>query len=93
MKITLDVANSEFVSFDKVKDMVLKHETIETEKRFQFVWDQETKQIKTIWMSRKIQPTIHTKRCVDGMDTKPYGYVYNLMEWFQRNKLKTNTII
>ena len=94
--ITLDVANSEIVSFDKVKDMVLKHGTIETEKRFQFVWDQETKKIRTIFMSKKIQSTIHTKRIVYGMDTKPYGYVNKLIErylHYLRNKLKTNTII
>jgi hypothetical protein len=87
--ITLDVANSEIVTFDKVKNMILKNEVIETDKRFQFVWDQETKQIRTIYMSRKIQTTLHTKRVVDGIDTKPYGYVYNIMEWYLRNKLKT----
>ena len=54
--------------------MVLESEIIETEARFQFIWDRETKEIKTIEMSRKIQSTTHTKRNVDGMDTKSYGY-------------------
>ena len=75
--ITLDVANSEIVTFDKVKNMILKNEVIETDKRFQFVWDQETKQIRTVYMSRKIQSTIHTKRFIDGIDTKPYGFEEN----------------
>ena len=75
--ITLDVANSKIVDFEKVKRMVLESETIETEARYQFIWDRDTKEIKTIEMSRKIQSTIHTKRNVDGMDTKPYGYEEN----------------
>ena len=57
--------------------MVLESEIIETEARFQFFWDRETKEIKTIEMSRKIHSTIHTKRNVDGMDTKPHGYQEN----------------
>ena len=72
--ITLDLANSKIGNFDKGKRMVLESETIETEARFQFIWDRKTKQIKTIEMSKKIQSTIPTKRNVDGMDTKPYGY-------------------
>jgi hypothetical protein len=58
--------------------MVLENETIETEERYQFQWDRETKQIKTIEMSRKMQSTIHTKRNVVGMDTLPYGFVENV---------------
>ena len=72
--ITLDVANSKIGDFEKVKRMVLERETIETEASYHFFWDRDTKEIKTIEMSRKIQSTIHTKRNVDGMDTKPYGY-------------------
>jgi hypothetical protein len=73
--ITLDVNNCKAVNFDKVKSMVLDNEPIGTQARFQFVWDREAKQIKTIEMSRKIQSTIHTKRNVVGMDTVPYGFV------------------
>ena len=75
--ITMDVANSKIVDFEKVKRMVLESELIETVPRYQFIWDRETKQIKTIEMSKKIQSTIHTKRNVDGMDTLPYGYQEN----------------
>ena len=75
--ITMDVANSKIVDFDRVKRMVLESETIETEARYQFIWDRETKEIKTIQMSKKIQSTIHTKRNVDGMDTKPIRYQEN----------------
>ena len=35
------------VDLDKVKKMVLENETIDTEERYQFQWDRETKQIKT----------------------------------------------
>ena len=76
--ITLDVANSKIVDFDKVKKMVLENETIDTEERYQFQWDRETKQIRTIEMKRKIQSTIHTKRNVVGLDTLPYGFVENV---------------
>ena len=72
--ITMDVANSKIVDFEKVKRMVLESEIIETEARSQFISGRETKEIKTVEMSRKIQSTIHTKRNVDGKDTKPYGY-------------------
>ena len=54
--------------------MVLKNEIIETEKRPRFEWNRDTKQIETIEMSRTIQSTIHTKRIIEGIDTKPYGY-------------------
>ena len=57
--------------------MVLENDTIQIEARYQFIWDRDTKQIKTIEVSKKIQSTIHTKRNVDGMDTKPYGYLEN----------------
>ena len=75
--ITMDVANSKIVNFDKVKNMVLNSEVIETEKRPQFEWNRDTKQIVTIEMSRTIQSTIHTKRNIEGIDTKPYGYEEN----------------
>ena len=72
--ITMDVANSKIVDFDRVKKMVLESDTIQTEARYQFIWDRDTKQIKTIEVSKKIQSTIHTKRNVDGMNTFPIGY-------------------
>ena len=72
--ITMDVANSKIVDFDRVKNMVFESEIIETEARYQFVWDRDTKQIKTIEMSKKIQSTIQTKRNVYGMNTFPIGY-------------------
>ena len=72
--ITMDVANSKIVGFDRVKKMVLESDVIETEARYQFVWDRDTKQIKTIEMSKKIQSTIHTKRNVVGLNTFPIGF-------------------
>jgi len=75
--ITMDVANSKIVDFEKVKNMVLKNEIIETEKRPRFEWNRDTKQIETIEMSRTIKSTIHTKRNIEGIDTKPDGYEEN----------------
>ena len=57
--------------------MVLKNEIIETEKGPRFEWNRDTKQIETIEMSRTIKSTIHTKRNIEGIDTKPYGYEEN----------------
>ena len=57
--------------------MVLNNGSIDTAKRYQFIWDKETKQIKTIFMSRKIRSTLDSKRTVKGDDTLPYGYQNN----------------
>ena len=72
--ITLDCANSALVHFDKIKDMVIIDGSIDTAKRYQFIWCKETKQIKTIFMSRKIRSTLNTKRTVTNNDTLPYGF-------------------
>ena len=76
--ITLDVANNNIIDFDRVKRMVLESEVIETAERCKFIQGRETKQIKTIKMSRKIQSTIHTRSNVVGMDTLPYGFIENV---------------
>ena len=72
--ITLDCANSALVNFDKIKDMVTNNGSINTAKRYQFVWGKATKQIKTIFLSRTIRSTIDTKRTVSTDETLPYGY-------------------
>jgi hypothetical protein len=72
--ITLDVANSKIATFEALKEMVLNHKTIETAKRFQFQWDNKTKDIITRYISRSIKSTVCEKRTIDGYDTKPFGY-------------------
>ena len=75
--ITLDRANSNKVTFDTMRDMVLKHEPIKTEKRYQFRWDNNTKDVVTIFIDRSIQATIGEKRSVVGYDSVPFGYDIN----------------
>ena len=76
--ITLDMANDEVINFDTMKDMVLNTTlSIESEKRFQFKWDTNTKDILTKYVSRSIKSTVKEKRTIDGFDTLPFGFVLN----------------
>jgi hypothetical protein len=72
--ITLDLANSSVVTFETMKKMVLNDTEIETEKRFQFRWDNNTKDIITVDIGKSIKSTISEKRTIDGYDTLPFGY-------------------
>ena len=74
--ITLDRANSNKFTFDTVRDMVLKNMTIESEKRYQFVWNQCTKDIETRYISRSVKSTFDSKRNVFGFDSLPLGYKF-----------------
>jgi hypothetical protein len=73
--ITLDVANSKIATFDALKEMVLNHKPITTAKRFQFQWDNKTKDVITKYISRSIKSTVSEKRTIDGYDTLPYGFL------------------
>ena len=72
--ITLDKANSSVVTFETMKNMVLNDNTIESEERFQFRWQNDTKDIVTVNIGRSIRSTISEKRTVIGYDTLPFGY-------------------
>ena len=73
--ITLDAANSKIFTFEKVSDIVLKRETQVSEKRFQFRWDNKTKDIETKYISRTVRATADTKRVVlDNHYTLPVGH-------------------
>ena len=71
---TLDRNNSELLDFDTYRNMVLNHEVIETSARYQFRWDNNTKDIVTKYISRSVRATIGEKRDIDGYDTHPFGY-------------------
>ena len=75
--ITLDRANSTKFTFDTVRDMVLNNTIIESEKRFQFVWNQSTKDIETRYISRSVRSTFDSKRnvCFE-FDSLPLGYEF-----------------
>jgi len=72
--ITLDRANSTKVSFETMRNMVLNHEPIKTEKRYQFRWSNDTKDIVTVFIDRSIKATIGEKRKPFGYDSAPFGY-------------------
>ena len=72
--ITLDRNNCELLDFDIFRDMVLNHKVVETSKRYQFRWDDKSKDIVTKYISRSVRATIGEKRLIDGYDTYPFGY-------------------
>ena len=57
-----------------MRDMVLNKKPIKTEKRYQFRWDNNTKDIVTVFIDRSIKATIGEKRTVVGFDSVPFGY-------------------
>jgi hypothetical protein len=72
--ITLDRMNSNVFTFENVKKMVLENGELESEKRFQFIWNKE-KQIETRFISRSAKLTTDTKRNVlSNYYTIPFGY-------------------
>jgi len=72
--ITLDRANSNKFTFESIKNMVLKDEKIESEKRFQFTWNKITKDIETKYISRTVKATMDSKRIIVDNDSYPFGY-------------------
>ena len=54
--------------------MVLEDKKIKSEKRYQFTWNQKTKDIETRYISRTVQATMDSKRVIVGNDTLPFGY-------------------
>ena len=74
--ITLDRANSNIFTFEKVKDMVLNNGVIQSEERYQFIYNNITKDIETRYISRSVKPTLDSKReLIEGsFDTIPFGY-------------------
>ena len=47
---------------------------LETSKRYQFRWDNNTKDIITKYISRSVRATIGEKRQIEGYNTLPFGY-------------------
>ena len=74
--ITLDKANSNIFTFEKVKDVVLNGDVLTSEKRYQFVWNQTTKDVETRYISRSVKSTLDSKRELVPItyDTLPFGY-------------------
>ena len=60
--VTLDMDNSDKFVFDAYKQVVHdEKECIESAKRFTFKWDESTKHVITIYISRTIKSTAHEK--------------------------------
>jgi hypothetical protein len=72
--ITLDIANNEKINFETMRKMVLSNTTLDSVPRFQFAWDNATKDVITKNIQRSVRSTIMEKRKVDGFDTVPKGY-------------------
>ena len=75
--VTLDVANLKLVTFEAVRDMVLNDGVIETKERFNFRWDNSTKDIQTIYIGKSLRSTVSEKRTINGYDTLPFGFREN----------------
>ena len=76
--ITLDRANSNLFTFENVKNMVLKNETIKSAERYMFTWNNKNKDIETKYISRTVRSTMDSKRTIIGTDTLPFGFDENL---------------
>jgi hypothetical protein len=73
--ITLDRANSNIFTFDSIKNMVLKEAELKSAKRFQFIWNEKTKDIETRDIDRTAKQTMDTKRVLlSDYSTVPFGY-------------------
>ena len=72
--ITLDRATSDIFTFERIKDIVLKNETLTSAERFQFVWNKST-EIETRYIKREVRNTMDSKRVVlENNYTLPFGY-------------------
>ena len=73
--ITLDVANHERFSFEKMKKMVLEGEQLESASRHQFGWCNTSKNVYTGYVSRTASSTLESKRrLLEDGSTLPFGY-------------------
>ena len=72
--ITMDVANSEIITFETRRDMVLNNAIIKSEDRYTFNWEPKSNDIVTKFIGRSIRSTVSSKRTIDGFDTRPFGY-------------------
>ena len=58
-----------------MKKAVFENSYIDSEKRFMFNWDTATKEIKTVYVSRRVRTTANEKRmCINDYDTLPFGH-------------------
>ena len=51
---------------------------IESEKRFQFKWNTQSKDIITKYISKSIKSTVKEKRTIDGFETLPFGFEHKI---------------
>ena len=73
--ITLDFQNSKIFTFDTIKNTILDKSTLKSEKRYQFTWDNKTKNIETKFIDKTIRDTLDSKRLLtDNYYTLPFGY-------------------
>ena len=60
---------------DTFKKTILDKSTLKSEKRYQFTWDNKTKNIETKYIDKTIRDTLDSKRLLtDNYYTLPFGY-------------------
>ena len=72
--ITLDRGNDRLINFETMRDMVLNTKILTSNPRFQFRWDNKTKDVITKHIARSVKSTVKEKRNIDAYDTYPFGY-------------------
>ncbi len=85
--ITLDTANDKAFKFENMKRAVFENSYIDSENRFMFNWDSATKEVKTVYVSRRVRTTANEKRmCVDNFNTLPFGHQEITSKYIEYNK-------
>ena len=71
----MDFQNSKIFTFDTIKNTILDKSTLKSEKRYQFTWDNKTKNIETKFIDKTIRDTLDSKRLITiNYYTLPFGY-------------------
>ena len=63
-----------FDNFETMKSMILNNKTLESEPRFQFSWQNISKDVITKHIKKSIRSTVSEKRAIDGYSTLPFGF-------------------
>jgi hypothetical protein len=72
--ITLNRDNDSIINFNTMKKEILNGGELISAPKFQFTWDNKTKDVITKYISRSIRSTINEKRNIIGFDTLPFGF-------------------
>ena len=71
----MDVADSEIINSESMKDMVLNQGTLNSAKRLKFATGPKTRDVVTKFLDRGTRSTVKEKQKIFGYDTLVFGYV------------------